>query len=186
MVIAMGLIFLGLELACVALILLAIVRTGFARLNSPIGITRDGFPPGTVAPTWSLPDLEGHAHVTPTGDHWQFLIFADQSLASFPELVAGMHRLAQEVKELEVLVISQESRSDCQVTAQQLELQVPLVPASAAFYERFRVRVMPFAFLLDPRGIVRWVGLVNTEPQLFHAWLMSRASVHEANAFQKV
>lgn len=186
MSITIGLIFLGLELVCVLFIFLAIIRAGFARLSSAIGVARDGFPPGTTVPTWSLPDAAGHTHTTPNRDHWQFLIFADQSLASFPELIAGMHHLAQKVQEVEVLVISQESRQDCQATAQLLDLQVPIVPVKRAFYERFRVRVMPFALLLDPHGIVRWVGLVNTEAQLFHAWQMSHASVNEGKAFQEV
>lgn len=186
MSIVIGLIFLGLELVCVLFILLAIVRAGFARLSSAIGVARDGFPPGTKAPTWSLPDAEGHAHATPAKDHWQFLIFADQSLASFPEVIAGMHQLVQTVQELEVLVISQESRHDCHATAEVLELQVPIVPVEPAFYEQFRVRVMPFALLLDPHGIVRWVGLVNTEAQLIHAWQMSHASVNEGKTFQEV
>lgn len=184
--ITVGLIFLGLELVCVLFIFLAIIRAGFARLSSAIGVARDGFPPGTTVPTWSLPDAEDHAHATPAKDHWQFLIFADQSLASFPELITGMHQLAQKVQEIEVLVMSQESKQDCQATAQLLELQVPIVPVEPAFYERFRVRVMPFAFLLDPHGIVRWVGLVNTEAQLFHAWQMSQASISEGKAFQEV
>jgi hypothetical protein len=40
---------------------------------------------------------------------------------------------------------------------------------------------MPFAFLLDPAGIVRWIGLVNTEAQLVHAWQMSQAAASEDN-----
>jgi len=186
MSIAIGLVFLGLELVCVLFIFLAIVRAGFARLTSAIGVARDGFPPGTTVPSWRLPDAEGHEHATPAKDQWQFLIFADQSLASFPEVIAGMHQLAQKVQELEVLVISQEPRHDCKATAQLLELQVPIVPVEPAFYERFRVRVMPFAMLLDPQGIVRWVGLVNTEAQLVHAWQMSHVDVNEGKTFQEV
>src|SRR5438045_4284363 len=122
--VAIGVTFLGLELAFIALVLLAIVRTGFVRLSSPIGIARDGFPPGKAVPSWSLPDLEGHLRVTPAGDHWQLLVFANRSLASFPELVSGMHHLNQNAQELEVLVLSQDSTEDCRETAQELDLQV--------------------------------------------------------------
>src|SRR5205823_10271722 len=115
------------------------------------------------------------------GDHWQLLIFANGSLVAFPDLIAGMHHLAQTVQELEVSILSNESREECAVTAQGLDLQVPVVPVDPAFYDRFRVRVMPFAFFLDPRGFVRWVGLVNTEAQLFHAWRMAQATVRHAD-----
>lgn len=184
--IAMGFVFLGLELVCIALTILAIVRNGFARLNSAVGIARDGFPPGTKVPPWSLADIEGHLRVTPALNHWQFLVFVDQSLASFPELISGMHRLDREIQEVEVLIISRESREDCQETAALLGLQVSVVPVEPVFYERFRVRIMPFAFLLDPDGSVHWVGLVNTEEQLFHAWRMSRVGAYEGSSLQEV
>ena len=175
---ALGVTFLGLELLCIALVLLAIVRTGFARLGSAVGIARDGFPPGKTVPSWSLPDVDGHLRVTPAGDHWQLLVFSDQSLEAFPEVITGMHHLSQSDQKLEVLVISQQSREDCRDTAQKLDLQVPIVPVDPAFYDRFRVRVMPFIFFLDPRGVVRWVGLANKEEQLIHAWRMAQVPLH--------
>ena len=109
---ALGVIFLTLELVCIALALLAIMRTGFARLGSAIGIARDGFPPGKKVPSWSLPDIEGYLRVTPAGDPWQFLIFANRSLTSCRDLIAGMNHLAQTVQELEVLMLPQESRQE--------------------------------------------------------------------------
>lgn len=173
--IALGVIFLGVEFACIALVLLAIMRTGLARLGSAVGIARDGFPPGTAAPSWSLPDLEGHLRVTPAGDHWQLLVFANRALVAFPELVAGMHHIAREAQDLEVVILSDEDQISSEITAEGLDLQIPIVAVDQAFYQRYRVRVMPFAFFLDPAGIVRWVGLVNAENELFHAWRMIRA-----------
>ncbi len=108
--IVLGITFLGVGAMFVVLVTLAIVRTGLMRLESSAGIWRDGLPSGKAAPSWSLPDLEGHLRITPAGDHWQFLIFADHSLASFPDLVAGMNHLARAVQDLEVLVLSRDSR----------------------------------------------------------------------------
>lgn len=183
--VTIGVTFLGFGLMFITLALLAIVRTGFIRLSSSIGIGRDGFPPGKAAPSWSLPDLEGHLRVTPAGDHWQLLVFANRSLATFPELISGMHHVSQNAQELEVLLISQDSPADCRDSAEELNLQVPIVPVDPAFYDRFRVRVMPFVFFLDPRGIVRWVGLVNTETQLIHAWRIAQVPL-EHNESSKV
>jgi hypothetical protein len=97
-----------------------------------------------------------------------------------------MHRLAQATQDLEVLILSNEGKEHNSVTVEGLALQIPIVSVDAAFYERFRVRVMPFAFFLDPRGIVRWVGLVSTEKQLFHAWRMAQANVHVGTASKEV
>ena len=175
--IIVGTTFLSIELVLVAMALLAIVRNGFVRLNSSIGIARDGFPPGKIVPSWNLPDLEGHLRVTPAANHWQLLIFANRSLVAFPDLITEMHRLAQTIQELEVLVLSNEDKEQNRVTAQGLDLQVPMVSVDQSFYDRYRVRVMPFAFFLDSHGIVQWVGLVSAPGQLFHAWrLISRAT----------
>jgi hypothetical protein len=182
MSVGISVLFMGVEVVFIVLALLAILRAGFLRLNSSVGIARDGFPPGKMVPSWSLADLEGRLRVTPAGDHWQLLVFANRSLEAFPEVVSGMHSLSESAQELEVLVISQHNPEDCRETAQQLDLQVPIVPVDPAFYDRFRVRVMPFAFFLDPRGIVRWVGLVNTEAQITHAWRMAQASLRSNEA----
>ncbi len=173
----LGVTFLGVELVFIALVLLAMVRTGFARLGSAVGIARDGFPPGTTAPPWSLSDLQGHLRVTPAGNHWQLLIFANRALVVFPELVDGVHHLARTAQDLEIVVLSSEDKESNVVTAQGLDLQVPVVAVDQTFYDRYRVRVMPFAFFLDPHGFVRWVGLVNSEAELFHTWRMIRATV---------
>lgn len=184
--VAIGVTFLGVELVCMALVLLAIVRIGLARLNSIFGIARDGFPPGKAVPSWSLPDVEGHLRITPAGDHWQLLVFADHSLEAFPELISGMHHLSRNAQELEVLVISQDSPEVCRDTAKNLDLQVPIVPVDPAFYDRFRVRVMPFTFFLDPNGIVRWIGVFNTDEKLVHAWHMAQAASGLSDSSKKV
>lgn len=178
--VALGTFFVVIELVLIFLTIFVILRAGFLRLSSAVGIARDGFAPGKAVPSWSLPDIDGRLRVTPAGDRWQMLVFVNRSLEAFPEVVSGMHYLARSARELEVLVISQDSAEDCRATVQQLDLQVPVVPVEPAFYDRFRVHVMPFAFFLDPRGLVRWVGLIDTEAQIILAWRMARASLRSA------
>lgn len=170
-----GLTFLGVEVLFIVLALLLIVQIGFARLESIVGIERDGFPPGEAVPLWSLPDLTGQIRKTPDGNRWQFLIFVNYGLVGFPDLIVGMHDLATTVDELEVIVLSNGSKDICEAMARGLNLQVPVIPVNSNFYDRYRVRVMPFAFLLDPNGVVHWTGLVNTRELLFHVWYLSRA-----------
>ncbi len=120
--------------------------------------------------------------IVPARDHWQLLIFANQSLEAFPELIDGMHYLSRHEQDLEVLVISRDSREDCRNLAQEQRLQVPIVPVDPAFYDHYRVRVMPFIFFLDPGGIVRWVGLVGAEEPLIHAWRMAQVAFRSGEA----
>jgi hypothetical protein len=183
--VAEGIAFLGAELVLIALMLLALVRTGFARLESSTGILRDGLPVGKAAPSWSLPDITGQRRGSPAMNRWQFLIFTDHSLVAFPHLAAGMNHLGLTIPELEILMLSRDSRELCKATVQGLGLRIPLVPVDQAFYRRFRVRVMPFAFLLDPGGTIRWVGLVNTETQLTHVWQIIRATEDMGSAAKR-
>ena len=79
--VAIGVTFLGLELAFIALVLLAIVRTGFVRLSSPIGIARDGVTRDEKEVTGRLPtslvggdrprSVQGHDSARARGRHGQ-------------------------------------------------------------------------------------------------------------------
>lgn len=44
---------------------------------------------------------------------------------------------------------------------------------------------IPFAFLLDSRGMVRWRSLVNREEQLSHAWHTIRSLEQEYSISQE-
>jgi hypothetical protein len=182
---ATSIAFLIVAFLLVVLVLFGIIRTGLAQLESSIGIQRDGLPPGKVAPSWSSLDLTGHLRTTPAGDHWQLLLFADHSLASFIDVVTGINYLVTVTQDLEVLVLSRESRDLCESTARVLDLEVPIVPVEQTIYDAFRVRVMPFAFLLDAKGIVRWRSLVNREAQLTHAWHTIRSLEQEHSISQE-
>lgn len=113
-----GFAYLGVELLLLGLAFLAIVRIGFFRLESSLGIARDGLPPGKMAPPWSLLDVKGHLRVTPASTHWQLLVFADHSLASFPDLVAGMNQVIISARDLEVVVLSRDNQDLCEATIQ--------------------------------------------------------------------
>jgi hypothetical protein len=174
----MSIVFLGVEIALIALALLMFVSNGFGRLESSIGIMSDGIVIGKAAPAWNLLDLQGVLQRTPTHDNWQFLIFADRALGSFPLAVAGIHALSVE-DNLQVLVMSRDNEEISTAVARGLNLRVPVVSVEHAFYERFRVRVMPFAFLIDPSGIVRWTDLAISEEQMRHVWHLTRKVEHE-------
>jgi hypothetical protein len=167
--------FLVVELILLALIVLTMMRLGFAHLESRFGLAREGLTLGKKAPSWMLPDTTGMLRSTPAYDRWQFLIFTDHSLISFPDLLHGMHHLSQASKDVEILVLARGGKEHCETIIRELKLHIPVIPVDQAFYDRYHVRVMPFTTLLDPNGIIRWVGLVNTEDQLFLGWQMAKA-----------
>lgn len=181
-----GISFLIVELLCIALTLLALLKTGLQRLESAVGISRDGFPPGRSVPSWQLLDLMGQERKTPTGEKWQLLIFVDHSLVSFPELFIGITHFSEGVPEVEVLIVSRDNRTLCEATKRVLNLQVPIVPVDQTFYDRFRVRIMPFAFFLNSNGVVHQLGLVNNQQQLFNMWKMTQAMIHNDDIVEEV
>lgn len=183
---AVGISFLILEVVFITLALLMILQMGVQRLESSIGIMRDGFPPGKAAPKWSLPDLMGQMRKTPTGSQWQLLIFVDHTLVSFPELSTEINQFSMATPELEVLVVSRDDMRLCVATQEILNLQVPIVPVDQSFYERYRVRIMPFVMFLDPLGTVYSAGLVNNVAQLFNTWKMVQATAHDEDISEEV
>lgn len=155
--------------------LLALARIGLLRLESPLGIIRDGLPGGAPAPRWQLADTEGVLRGVPSG-RWQLLLFADHSLREFPEVAGAVAGLVEREPDLEALMLTGK-RADLAVeTAQALELDLPVVAVDADFYWRHNVRVMPFVIVLDPQGTVRAEGLPNDEARLDMIWERARVA----------
>jgi hypothetical protein len=151
------------------LCLLLVLQSGILRLESRMGRARDGFPPGTELPHWSLPDLTGQIHRTPSKKHCQLLIFTTHALGAFPRLVELIEHLNVTEKKLEIIILSSAPKDICEAMGRGLDLHVPVVRVDMSFYRRFRVRVMPFAFIVDSSGIIHWVGIASARA-VEHAW----------------
>src|SRR5207248_5122068 len=85
--------FIAVSVVGVGLSLLAFLTLGSIRLDSPLGMLRDGLANGTVAPGWQARDLDGELHVGPTPAGWQLLVFGDHALAPFDDLLGGIRFL---------------------------------------------------------------------------------------------
>ncbi len=173
MVSAQGIAFIVCASLLILLTVLAIVRIGLLRLESPLGIMRDSLPMGAAAPTWRLPDLAGHARATPAGK-WQLLVFADHSLREFPELVEGIKELCEHQPGLEALMLPSRHPDLAAQTAAAMGLDIPVVPVDRDFYWRHNVRVMPFFLVLDPDGVVRSGGLADHQEGFSIIWRLSK------------
>jgi hypothetical protein len=184
-----SLLFFLVALVASGLALLVTVRIGFGRLESAIGIARDGPRRGGAAPKWHALDDRGQERNVPNRSRWQLLVFADHCLQSFPDLITAMNRFQAEPVAFEVIVVARGSAHLVRTAAGTLGNAVPIVSVDQAFYDRHNVRVMPYAVLVDDQGIVRWTGIANHEGQLRHALRMARgdnAAIHPLPGSQGV
>lgn len=153
---------------------LAMLALGVGRLEGPIGLHRDGYPHGRSSPAWRHADISGRERNVPSGERWQLLLFADHSLAMFPSVIKAMRLLTSNVPELQVLVLCTRQPELTAAVLQDEGLVVSVVAVDQAFYRRHRVRVMPFATVLDPEGVVRANGLANSGDALLTIWRHSQ------------
>jgi hypothetical protein len=167
-------IFVCVEGVSILLTLLVILRLGLLRLESRFGIWNDGLKIGQKAPAGEYITSDRSIISIPSQAKWQLLLFVDHSLASFTDLVLGVHHLTEKPEGLEILMVARRDQASCQSIAQNLGLKIPIIPVEHEFYTRYRVRVMPFVTILDPQGKVFGTGLVNTEEQLFLLWKTAR------------
>jgi hypothetical protein len=161
---------------------LAMIRVALARLESPIGIWRDGVRAGLMLPAWSLPDRKGVSHSTPSHGKWQLLLFADHSLREFPAFALRVRELSEE-ESLEALILTRRDPEATAVVVEAFGLKIPVVPVDDRFYWRCNVRVMPYVMIVDPHGTV-WASNVVTTPESLDAlWRITRAwalgKIHE-------
>jgi hypothetical protein len=169
--------FIAIEALLIGLTAIAFVALGLGRLTSSLGIHRDGLNPGSDAPAWSLSDNDGWLRRSPHGKRWQLLLFANHALQSFASVAEGLRALARSQPNVEILVMCQGRTDVTLATTQALGLQVPVISVDQSFYDRYRVRVMPFGYVIDPEGIVRSVGLVNAADGVVNLWQRSYISL---------
>lgn len=158
----------------ILLSLVALLRIGVARLESSIGVLRDGLPVGSWSPRWSGEACSGDRVTIPRLGAWQVVMFASHGLVQFPTLISAMNDIDSR-DSAEVTCISPFPRELCEAANQALGLKVPVVCNQPQVYELFRVRVRPFVFIIGPDGRVAWQGLVNTGDQLLHMLRMAQS-----------
>lgn len=141
------------------------VSVGAAQLHGPLAIAYDGPRAGRAAPRLDVATLDGGRVVVPSGRR-QVLLFADHSLMDFEEI---LELLASDDRgDLPDLVVLGSTDRTSAELLRGLELRVPAAMVQHSVYERFRVRVMPYAVVVDSDGSTVTSGLVNTQFQFRH------------------
>jgi hypothetical protein len=141
-----------------------LANLGARQLSTPLAIAHDGPRVGRPAPRLEVRAVDGSAVVVPAGRR-QVLLFTDHSLMDFEELLAVL--IDVRADRPDVVVFGSGNRTSAALL-EGLGLDVPVALVPHAVYDRYRVRVMPYAVVVDASGLVVTSGLVNTPFQLRH------------------
>lgn len=154
----------ALSLVVLVLAVALYVSVGASQLHGPLAIAYDGPRAGRAAPRLDVATLDGGRVVVPSGRR-QVLLFADHSLMDFEEI---LELLGSDDRGLPDLVVLGSTDRTSAELLRGLELRVPAAMVPHSVYERYRVRVMPYAVVVDADGNAVTSGLVNTQFQLRH------------------
>jgi methylamine dehydrogenase accessory protein MauD len=144
-------------------------QLGVIYLGTAQGVARDGLAQGQRAPEFSLRGLDGAlVALSALRGLPLLLVFGSPSCGPCKTLVPELNAFAAEkAGELRVLFLSYGDAEDTRRFAQELDVRVPVaVYADERLAEQYKVRVTPFAFLLDSEGVVRAKGLANNRQHL--------------------
>ncbi len=164
-----GLWLLVLLEGCVLVLLLR--GAGMMFLGTREGISRDGLPIGRTAPPFKA--LDSHARSISLDDYrgsWVVMIFAATSCEICWRLIPELRGLRESLAGAAEVVIM--LRDDVHAVAEYAKAagdDVPIVAIGRrGVVQAYKVRVSPFAHVVDPDGVVRAKGLVNDVEHVEH------------------
>jgi len=153
-------------------LLLVLRSVGTIFLNTREGISRDGLSIGSMAPDIDATDAGGVPRsFREFRGRWLVLVFASPTCTICLKLVPDLRALRSALgSEAEILVAL---RADGEEVASAYERATgEAAPVFAigtkAGTEKYKVRVSPFVNVVDPQGILRAKGLVNTVENVEH------------------
>lgn len=155
-----------------AIILLAVLHTfGSFYLSTARGVSRDGLPIGMRAPDFESPALDGAIfRLSAARGQWVALVFAEPGCVTCYQLLPELGRLdAQLAGSAQIGFIFRGTVEDARAFPDLDAAPIPVIAVGRnGTFDRFRVRVSPFAQIVDPDGVVRAKGLANTRNAIEH------------------
>jgi peroxiredoxin len=128
---------------------------------------RLGLSPGTKAPAFALPSVQG-ARVVLRRFAGRRLLLVFSKMADHPwnDLMRELNRLQLQAT-LPVLLIETGGREAAKELASEGQAAFPVfVQETRNLAKRYRVPAMPFAFLIDEQGVIRAKGIVSKRQHL--------------------
>lgn len=152
-----------------ALIFILLRQLGVIYLGTAQGIANDGLTPGTRAPDFALPGLNGQlVSLEAFRGSPLLLVFGSPTCTPCKGLIPDLNVFARErERDLQVLFLSRGEVEATQRFVSEHEVQVPVAThPDEELMEQYQARVTPFAFLIDEDGVVRAKGLANNRSHL--------------------
>jgi hypothetical protein len=161
---------------------LALLGITHVYLSGSDAIERDGMRRGTKAPSWVLPDSSGITRKSPSAEAMQLIVFADNSLKSFPSVVEGIRELMEAAPNLEIIILLRKPNPRALPILRHLGLEnISVVTGSDVLYGRYNVRVMPFLIFVGSTGRVLASSLVNHSWQVLKLYRISTLDMTPAD-----
>jgi methylamine dehydrogenase accessory protein MauD len=152
-----------------AVIFLLLRQLGMMYLGTAQGVARDGLAPGTPAPEFAVQALDG-ATLTSAGLRGLplLLIFGSPTCGPCKALIPDLNVFAHEHQgALRVLFLSRSEAEPARAFVEENNIEVPVATVpDEALADKFKVRVTPFAHLIDAEGVVQAKGLANNRQHL--------------------
>jgi methylamine dehydrogenase accessory protein MauD len=164
-----------------AVIFLLLRQLGMMYLGTAQGVARDGLAPGTPAPDFAVQALDGRGlSLADFRGLPLFVIFGSPTCGPCKALIPDLNVFAQEyASDLRVLFLSRGELEPAQRFAEENAIEVPVaVHPDESLPDKFKVRVTPFAHVIDAEGIVQAKGLANNRQHL--DMLLSAAKLGES------
>lgn len=151
-------------------LLLAYRQLGYMLRLKDIGSERDGLPIGANAPAFVHVAINGDSskeqRFTPHGN-WSLLLFADPGCVSCQSALQALERLAPSLRSTRILVATASTPAVVNAVGTFADASVPVsyverdVPQKA-----YRTLTTPFAYVIDPEGVVKTKGTAADERNL--------------------
>jgi methylamine dehydrogenase accessory protein MauD len=155
----------SLFLALGVLVLLLYRHFGLMAMSGVEGIRRDGLALGEVAPAIRGSAADGHEETWEPGRAPSFVIFAAPDCEPCAEVLPHVAQLASGANgiPLRMLAVADGRQESAERMLEKYELPFDcLAEGAGGAFKAYRVRVTPFAFVLDEDGRVLAKGLCNS------------------------
>lgn len=139
-------------------------QVGVAYLSTPEGVGRDGLRPGSAAPDVSGRDMAGghSTTITAAAGVWTLLVFGRAICPLCHRLVPHLNSASSQLHEMvRVAFLCQSDQPGARALVEATGVKVPVFAIEPETEAQYKVRVTPFAVVLDADGIVRGRGVVN-------------------------
>ncbi len=148
------------------LVLLLYRQLGIMYLGTAEGVSRDGLDRGARAPDFNLTDQYGHAQqLSQYKGRPVLLLFGSPHCSPCRLLLPQLHEWARQHSDINILWLNSASPAESERFVAETGATLPIAPYTPDdnLLDKYKVRVTPFLFMVDEKGMIRAKGLVNSK-----------------------